>query len=85
MLTTRPSFQTKPTYARIGNTKLGYGFKLIYWDVHFSSKKNSAHQNNDFFSDYQKYDGHVLSRQPVLHFNVKLLIKKICCFLVLTG
>ena len=47
--------------------------------------KNSAHQNNEFFSDYQKYDGHVLSRQPVLHFNVKLHIKKICCFLVLTG
>ena len=46
--------------------------------------KNSAHQNNEFFSDYQKYDGHVLSRQPVLHFNVKLHIKKICCFLVLT-
>ena len=41
-----------------------------------AGKKNSAHQNNNFFSDYQKYDGHVLSRQPVLHFNVKLHIKK---------
>ena len=37
--------------------------------------KNSAHQNKNF-SDYQKYDGHVLSRQPALHFSVKFHIKK---------
>ena len=40
-----------------------------------AGKKNSAHQNK-IFSDYQKYDGHVLSRQPALHFSVKFHIKK---------
>ena len=63
------------------NTKLfyksGYGFQLIrYIEMSFLAGKKFLLTKIVIFSDYQKYDGHVLSRQPVLHFNVKLHIKK---------
>ena len=45
-------------------------------EMYFLAGKKNLLTKIIFFSDYQKYDCHVLSRQPAIHFSVKFHIKK---------
>ena len=50
--------------------------ELIYREMYFLTRKIIFAHEIMTFSVYRKFDGHVLSRQPVLLFNVKLQIKE---------